>query len=63
MIADHHGPIQGDWDAPVNRIMVHELYTSTAYPVFQWVDDLQVWQGFPTASPGDAWYDPPYAPH
>ena len=63
VIADHDGPITGDWNAPINRIMVHELYTSTAYPVFQWVDDLQVWQDFPTASPGDPWYDPPYAPH
>ena len=62
-IADHHGPNTGDWNAPINRIMVHQIYTSTAYPAFQWVDDLQVWQGFPTASPGDSWYDPPYAPH
>ena len=63
VIVDHHGPNTGDWNAPINRIMVSQTYTSTAYPAFQWVDDLQVWQDFPTANPGDAWYDPPYAPH
>jgi hypothetical protein len=63
VIMDHHGPNTGDWNAPIDRIMAHQLYTSTAYPVFQWVDDLQVWKTFPSAAPGDAWYDPPYAPH
>ncbi len=63
VIVDHHGPNTGAWNAPINRIMTHTLYTSTAYPVFQWVDDLQIWQDFPTAKPDDAWYDPPYAPH
>ena len=62
VIADHLGPNTGDWNAPINRIFTHQIYTSTAYPAFQWVDDLQIWQGFPTANPGDAWYDPPYAP-
>ena len=27
------------------------------------IDDVQIWQGFPTAASGDPWYDPPYAPH
>jgi hypothetical protein len=63
VILDHRGPNTGNWNAPVNRIMTHLLYTSTAYPVFQWVDDLQVWRGFPTVSSTDPWYDPPYAPH
>jgi len=63
VIADHFGPNTGDWNAPIDRIMTNQLYTSTAYPVFQWVDDLQIWQAFPTANSGDAWYDPPYAPH
>lgn len=63
VLFDHSGPNTGDWNAPINRIFTHLLYTSTAYPVFQWVDDLQVWRAFPTASSGDAWYDPPYAPH
>jgi hypothetical protein len=63
VIADHYGANTGDWGAPINRIMIDQLYTSTAYPVFQWVDDLQIWRGFPTASPGDPWYDAPYAPH
>ena len=63
VIVDHHGPNTGDWNAPINRIMTSQVYTSTGYPAFQWVDDLQIWQGFPTANPDDAWYDPPYAPH
>jgi len=27
------------------------------------MDDIQVWNAFPTAQQGDPWYDPPYAPH
>jgi len=27
------------------------------------VDDVQIWSTFPTVSSGDAWYNPPYAPH
>jgi hypothetical protein len=34
-------------NAPINRIMVSQLYTSTDYPVYQWVDDVQIWDGFP----------------
>jgi hypothetical protein len=53
--------------APINRIMVSQVYTSTAYPVYQWMDDLQIWSGFPVLSAqnpqDDPWYDPPYAPH
>jgi hypothetical protein len=63
VIADHRGANTGDWDAPINRIMISQLYTSTAYPIFQRVDDLQIWQAFPTVSPQDSWYDPPYAKH
>jgi hypothetical protein len=41
----------------------HPLYTSTPYPIFQWMDDLQIWRTFSTATPDDPWHDPPYAPH
>jgi hypothetical protein len=47
----------------INRIMVNQLYSGSPYPIYQWVDDLQIWKGFPTAAAGDRWYDPPYAPH
>jgi hypothetical protein len=43
--------------------MMPNLYTQHAVPWYQWVDDVQIWGGFPTAAPGDPWYDPPYAPH
>jgi hypothetical protein len=33
--------------APINRIMVSQLYTSTAYPIYQWIDDVEIWDGFP----------------
>ena len=48
---------------PIDRIMINQLYSSTSYPIFQWLDDLQIWQDFPTAAPSDSWYDPPYASH
>jgi hypothetical protein len=35
------------------------LYTGSAMPVYQWVDDLEVWDGFPPANGNN----PPYAPH
>jgi hypothetical protein len=50
-------------NAPINRIFANTLYTGSPYPVFQWVDDVQIWRGFPTAGLSDPWYDPPYAPH
>jgi hypothetical protein len=63
VIVDHYGPNTGDWNAAINRIMVTQLYSSTAYPIYQWVDDVQIWNGFPTPVAGDPWYDPPYAAH
>ncbi len=63
VIGDQYGPNVGANGSPVNRIMASQLYSGSVYPIFQWVDDLQVWSTFPSASPGDAWYDAPYAPH
>ena len=34
-------------NTPINRVMVSQLYTSTGYPIYQWVDDVQIWDGFP----------------
>jgi hypothetical protein len=63
VIDDHFGPNIGDTNAPINRIFASQLYSGSTYPIYQWTDDIQVWQGWPTAKQGDAWYDPPYAPH
>ncbi|MGE0030830.1 MAG: carbohydrate-binding protein [Steroidobacteraceae bacterium] len=58
-IADRRGPNMGAWNLPINRIIAPMLYTGGAMPVYQWVDDLEIWDGFPAAN-GD---NPPYAPH
>lgn len=34
-------------NAPINRIMLSTLYSSTAYPIYQWIDDVEIWDGFP----------------
>ena len=59
VIVDRYGPNMAkpdpagrtafpDSPRPINRIMVSQLYSSSAYPIYQWVDDLQIWDGFPT---------------
>jgi uncharacterized protein YaiE (UPF0345 family) len=63
VIGDHLGPNMGPANAPINRIMAAQLYSGSSYPIYQWTDDLQIWSTFPTASSGNPWYDPPYAPH
>ena len=63
LLDDHSGPNIGVNGLPMDRIMITNLYSSSSYPIHQWVDDLQIWSTFPSAVPGDAWYDPPYAPH
>jgi len=47
-IADRLGPNIGIYNAPINRIMMPNLYSSTSYPIYQWVDDVQIWDGFPS---------------
>jgi hypothetical protein len=70
-IVDKSGPYMGT-ATEINRIFVHQLYTATSYPVFQWVDDLQIWSTFPRSDPldpnnnareGDPWFDTPYGAH
>ena len=63
VIGDFTGQTMGDNNAPIDRIMLHQLYSGSTYPIYQWVDDVQIWNQFPAASPGDPWYDPPYGPH
>jgi len=58
MIVDRYGPNKAipdpkgitafpDSPRPIDRIMVSQLYSESAYPIYQWVDDLQIWDGFP----------------
>ena len=46
-IVDHRGPNIGVYKAPIDRIMMPNLYSGGAYPIYQWVDDVQIWDGFP----------------
>jgi hypothetical protein len=46
-IADHYGPTMGAWNLPINRIMTPILYTGSRMPVYQWIDDVEIWNGFP----------------
>jgi hypothetical protein len=63
VLIDRLGPNVGPDGLPIDRIFINPLYSGSAFPIEQWHDDVQIWSGFPTASPGDPWYDPPYAPH
>jgi hypothetical protein len=51
VIADHYGPTKGAWNLPINRIMTPILYTGSRMPVYQWIDDLEIWDGFPPVTP------------
>lgn len=63
VVADRYGPNMGPNGAPIDRIMMNQLYSGSGYPIYQWVDDVQIWSSFPVAREGDAFFDPPYAPH
>lgn len=49
VITDHMGPNMGAWNLPINRISAPTVYTGSRMPVYQWVDDLEIWDGFPRA--------------
>ena len=63
VLADKWGANFGPNRSPINRIMTTLLYSGSSYPIYQWVDDMQLWTTFPTAKAGDPWYDGVYAPH
>ncbi len=62
-IVDNHGPNVGVNNNPIDRIMFLQLYSGLNYPLYQWTDDVQIWSTFPSAAPGDPWYDGVYGPH
>ncbi len=47
VIVDHSGPNVGVNNAAIDRIMMPNLYSGGSYPIYQWVDDVQIWDGFP----------------
>lgn len=46
-IADHYGPNMGALNMPINRIMAPILYSHMRMPMYQWVDDIEVWDSIP----------------
>jgi hypothetical protein len=40
------GSLLGGGD-PIDRIMVMQLYSGAVYPLYQWIDDIEIWDGFP----------------
>lgn len=63
-IVDKMGPNMGAAGMPMNRIMPFILYSASYMPIFQWVDDIQIWTGgFPPPCTTEHWCNPPYASH
>jgi len=56
VIVDRSGP--NKIDKSINRIFVSNVYGSGPYPMYQWLDDLKIYDGFPLDCT-----DPPCAPH
>lgn len=46
VVFDHHGPLLGGSD-PIDRIMLTQVYAGGTVPLYQWVDDIEIWDGFP----------------
>lgn len=56
VIADHSGPNKIAKD--INRILLTDAYGSGRFPMYQWLDDLRLYDSFPGDCP-----DPPCAAH
>jgi hypothetical protein len=41
----------------INRLMALQLYSGSSLPIYQWIDDFQLWSDFPSVTD-----DPPYGP-
>ena len=46
LIGEHYGPTTYNAD-PMDFIMLTQVY-GNSHPMYQWVDDLQIWDGVPT---------------
>lgn len=66
-IANHVGPNMGVLNHPIDRIMRPNLYSGTPYPIYNWIDDMQIWSTFPPActfgDPQKPWCEEIYATH
>jgi hypothetical protein len=49
-VVDHLGPNVGVRNDPINRIMISQVYTGGRIPAYQWVDDLEIWDGLPPSA-------------
>jgi hypothetical protein len=49
LLIDYHGDTIGD-STTVNRIYPFMLYSGGSAKAYQWVDDLEIWDGFPTTA-------------
>lgn len=47
IIAEHRGANLGARQQPINRIIAPLLYAGGTMPIYQWVDDLEIWSGVP----------------
>ncbi|UJP02330.1 MAG: hypothetical protein LZF85_11225, partial [Nitrosomonas sp.] len=47
VIADYHGPNMGDYNLPINRIMVNNPYSGGYSTVESHSTGLEIWDGFP----------------
>jgi len=47
VICDRFGPNIGVNNKPISRIIIGPVYGGGPYPIYQWVDDLEIWTGFP----------------
>jgi hypothetical protein len=47
IIADHSGPNMGSAQKPINRVFLSQVYSDGNRPFFQWVDDVEIWDGVP----------------
>ncbi|HTQ35898.1 MAG TPA: hypothetical protein VMH77_02580, partial [Steroidobacteraceae bacterium] len=65
-LVNHIGANMGAASMSINRIMPSMLTSNGIFPMYQWIDDFQIWDGgFPlscTPAPG-SYCDPPYASH
>jgi hypothetical protein len=52
-IVDHIGPNIGVHNDPINRIMLSQVYTGGRTPAYQWVDDVQIWDGIAPSDRSD----------
>lgn len=54
VVFDRLGPNMGALGMPINRIYAPILYSGSRLPIYQWVDDVEVWDGFPLSATAHA---------